>query len=205
MSRAGFAALLVCAGLTGSLAQSMVRAEKSGGDGHAVVRASVAAADTATPPAGGRATPATLLRPQHVVAASVCWLESSFAQADCAALLHVLMRRAERAGVPLVEMAWRYSALRRNHARAALARALPDGDEPTWTAAINRRWSALRETALGVLNGSVADPCPGATQWGGMGLHADERRARAALASGRWVHARCAVGTANTFFREVKR
>lgn len=143
-------------------------------------------------------------RPEHVVAASVCWLEASFSETDCAALLHALLRRAERSDTSFVDMAYRYSALRRTHERAVLARQLPDGDEPTWNTAVNRSWAKLRLLAKGVLEGTVADPCPRSTQWGGMKLKHDVRRAQAAVAAGRWVEAKCAGQTANTFFLEVR-
>lgn len=131
--------------------------------------------------------------------ARACWLEASFSFADCAAIEHVLERRAERAGVSLVEMVHRYTALRASNARARLARQLPDGDEPSFTVRENARWAELRAA---VAAGQV-DTCPGAQHWGGMRIAVDRARAHAAVRAGRWEVAKCIVSTSNTFFREI--
>lgn len=154
-------------------------------------------------PAGRPAAGGAL--PPELVAARACWLEATWRTDDCTAVLYVLMRRADRARVDLSTMAWRYTALRASTPRAELARQLPDGDEPSWSPAYNRRWAALRAHAAAVLAGRVLDPCPGATHWGGLALATDRRRAETAVRAGRWRRVQCARPTANAFFVEVRR
>lgn len=140
--------------------------------------------------------------PAYLTAARACWLEASWSTDDCTAVLYVLMRRAQRAEVPVDVMAWRYTALRAATPRAELARQLPDGDERIWSRAENRQWSALRAHARAVLEGRVINPCPGADHWGGLAIEADRLRALAAVKAGRWRAVRCRRPTANAFYAE---
>ena len=143
-------------------------------------------------------SPATLL-------AQVCWLESSFEFDDCAGIVYVLERRARRSQMPTAEMAFRYSSIRSDQPRARFARSLPNGDEPSWPSALNRRWAELREHVAAALSGQVRDPCPRATHWGARNLPTDRARALDALTAGRWRIVKCRVQTANAFYVERAR
>jgi hypothetical protein len=143
--------------------------------------------------------------PPVMLLAQVCWLESSFAFDDCTGIVHVLQRRARRSKMSLPEMVFRYSSIRGDQPRARFARSLPDGDEPSWTDALNRRWAKLRQHVADTLGGRVPDPCPHATHWGARNLPADRGRAIDALTAGRWRLVHCRVQTANAFYTERAR
>lgn len=98
----------------------------------------------------------------------------------------------------------RYSAIGRKHARAALARQLPDGDEATWDEATNARWAKLREHARRVVAGNVASGCGPATHWGGSKMPRDHERMTRAVREGRWRVVVCSEPTANTFLEEIR-
>jgi hypothetical protein len=134
-----------------------------------------------------------------VLAAQVCWVEAGWRLADCAAITRVLVRRAERAGWSVERMARAYSAIERDHARAAFARQLPAG----LTARELERWSLLRAVAEGALDGRISSPCRGALHWGGPKLAPDVRRAGRAVREGRWKRVRCSVEVANAFYAET--
>ena len=135
--------------------------------------------------------------------ARVCWLEGGWSANDCAAIYGVLARRGARAGVTWHVMAVRYTAIGDRSVRARLARQLTTGNEPTWNTADNARWHVLLGVAASALRGETADPCRGATQWGGLRIEGDRIRAERAVAAGRWVRVEC--DTRNAFFREVRR
>lgn len=141
----------------------------------------------------------------HTLLAQVCWLESSFSFDDCAAIVYVLERRARRADISLTEMALRYSSIRTAQPRARFARSLPDGDEPSWPSALNRRWAELRTHVADALARRIPDPCPRATHWGARNLPVDRARALDALTAGTWREVRCRVETANAFYVERMR
>jgi hypothetical protein len=143
--------------------------------------------------------------PAALPLARVCWLESGWSASDCAAIHYVITRRARNADVEYGVMLARYSAITSSTDRAALARHLPDADEPTWSAADNRRWATLRQLAADLTVGSVADPCVPATHWGGGRVAADRERLARAVRSGRWRIVRCEQPTRNTFAVEVGR
>jgi hypothetical protein len=107
--------------------------------------------------------------------------------------------------MPIPEMAFRYSSIRSDQPRARFARSLPDGDEPTWSSAQNRRWAELRKHVADALAGRVSNPCPRATHWGARDLPIDRARAMDALTAGRWRLVHCKVHTANAFYTERKR
>lgn len=134
--------------------------------------------------------------------ARACWLEATWSLSDCAAIHGVIKRRAERAGWTYERMLLAYSALDAQTDRAAVARALPDGDVPGWTAKDNGRWSNLRDVARGAIDGDVPTPCQGATQWGGSRLPRDHERIVRNVQAGRWRVLRCSRPTANTFLEE---
>jgi hypothetical protein len=91
-----------------------------------------------------------------------------------------------------------YSALDADTPRAAVARQLPAGDEASFTARENERWSMLREVTAAALDGRVSSPCRGARHWGAPNLASDVARAERAVESGRWRRIQC--GTSNRFY-----
>lgn len=98
-------------------------------------------------------------------------------------------------------MALAYSAIDREHDRAAFARRLPAG----LTERELERWSLLLAVAAGALDGRISSPCAGASHWGGAALAPDVRRAGRAVREGRWRRVRCTAQTANAFYAEVSR
>ncbi len=141
----------------------------------------------------------------RLLAAQICWLESSWRHDDCAAIVHVLRGRARRAGMPFWQMAIRYSAIDANTERAVFAAQLPNGDAPAWNTRTNARWLRLRQLAADAFDGRVGTPCRGATHWGARNLPRDVRRAVDAVQAGRWRVVRCRVETANAYYAEVRR
>ena len=145
--------------------------------------------------AHAQAPETTLLR---AVVAEATWLER-----DHRAILHVLARRADRAGITVDEMARRYvSALKRPIARTWVLELEPHCEQPlSWPAHLD--WEAHRiqceltvERVRAFLAGDSIDPCRGrATQWGAPNLASDlERAARAP-----WRRVDCGK-TANIFY-----
>lgn len=121
-----------------------------------------------------------------------CYIESGWRESDCAALAHVIARRAERAGATFGQMLLAYSALDADNPRAAEVRGYPWGDIDGKPAAFNRRWAKLRAYVTRVAAGDVRDPCGGrATHWGGT----------TDMPRGRMVPVHCATPTVNTFYR----
>lgn len=140
-----------------------------------------------------------------ITAAHACFVEASWSETDCAALLHVARKRAARRGHSWLQELLRYSALHTRSARVLEVLTWPDADVPGRSTTWNLRWSHLRRYAARVLAGEVPDPCPAATQWGGLALPTDAARAARAVKQGRWIPARCAARTANAFFAERAR
>jgi hypothetical protein len=127
----------------------------------------------------------------HLIwAARICYLEATWRESDCIALLFVAQKRAQRVGRPWLDVLHDYSALHVNKPRALEVREFPWGDVPGKSAVFNRRWQRLRELVVEVASGQRPDPCPRAEHWGGK---MDQPR-------GRMVPARCSASTANTFF-----
>jgi hypothetical protein len=133
-----------------------------------------------------------------LLAARACWLEGGFSLADCAAVVHVIKRRARRAGWPFERMLVAYSAIDADNPRAAFARQLPAGAEPSWSPRENERWSMVREIAAAALDGRVSSPCRGARDWGAPNLANDVGRAQRAIDAGKWRRIQC--GTRNRFY-----
>lgn len=140
----------------------------------------------------------------ELVAARACWIEASFNESDCAAIVYALAKRAQRRGWAFARMALAYSALKARNDRAARARALPAGDEPSFSASENRAWSRVRETAAAALERRTPNPCPGATHWNARLLPREAQRAVSAVEAGTWRAVRCVVPTANDFYTEAQ-
>ena len=139
--------------------------------------------------------------PNHLVwAARACYIEATFREADCVAVLWVARKRAERSDRGWLELLSDYSAVRANTPRAKEVRGYPWGDVAGKSAVWNRQWQRLRELVVEFASGQHADPCPRA-QHGGGSMDSPH---------GRMVPARCSLATANIFYavrawRPVKR
>ena len=84
--------------------------------------------------------------PQQLVwAARVCYLEATWRESDCVALLYVAKKRAHRVGREWLDVLREYSAIHAHNARAAEIRTYPWGDVPNMTDGFNRHWLRLRE------------------------------------------------------------
>jgi hypothetical protein len=145
-----------------------------------------------------------------------CVAETDWSRPDCAAVLHVLKRRAATAGEPIEQMAGRYVAMLATHDNSPRARWVmqltADCSEPAdWDQSAGRwKWYAPKCKQLvadvqAFERGALPDPCGGATQWGSRTLPQDAERAARALKAGRWVLARCSTRTANAFYSEHAR
>ena len=111
--------------------------------------------------------------------ARVCVGEGGWSteRGDCAAIIFVLVRRAERVGVSLEHMARAYSGRHLGveaSPRPWIAGLRIDGRAPAeWPASAprwtryRRAWLELLEHVQDTLDGRVLDPCPGADHWGG--------------------------------------
>jgi hypothetical protein len=189
---------LIVLGLCGVLAVSAHGQESAapaadGGYRHATAGQSPARVPAADGEGAiARTEPATLL-------AQACWLEATYRHDDCAAIVHVIKRRAARAGVSVAAMAVRYSALDSGTERAAQALRLPAGLD----AAELPKWHALTSVVEGALSGRVKSPCGRADHWGARNLPRDRDRARKAIDEGRWRLLGCT--TANAFYAETGR
>jgi hypothetical protein len=127
----------------------------------------------------------------HLIwAARACYVEATFRETDCLALLWVARKRAERAQNEWLDMLSAYSAVHANNPRAKEVRAFPWGDVPGKSKVWNRRWQRLRELVVEFASGQHADPCPRAQHWGGTMDHPQ----------GRMIPARCSAVTVNTFY-----
>jgi hypothetical protein len=125
-----------------------------------------------------------------VWAARVCYLEATWRESDCVALLYVAQKRANRVGRSWLDVLREYSAINARNARATEVRSYPWGDVPNQSEAFNRRWQRLRELVSEFAEGKQSDPCPRAEHWGGSMDHP----------RGRMIPARCAASTVNTFY-----
>ncbi len=123
-------------------------------------------------------------------AARVCYLEATWRQSDCVALLYVTQRRARNARRPWLDLLLHYSAINANNPRALEVRAFPWSDLPERSVSFNRNWRRLRDLVTEFAAGKLPNPCPRADHWGGAMDHA----------RGRMVPAHCSTSTANTFY-----
>lgn len=128
--------------------------------------------------------------PHLIWAARACYLEATWRESDCIALLWVAQKRAQRVSRPWIDVLRDYSAIEANNERAREVREFPWGDIPGKAAAFNQRWQRLRELVVEVASGQHKDPCPRAEHWGGSMDHP----------KGRMIRARCAATTVNTFY-----
>jgi hypothetical protein len=128
--------------------------------------------------------------PELIWAARACYLEATWRESDCIALLWVAQKRAQRVSRPWIDVLRDYSAIEAKTERAREVRAFPWGDIPGKADAFNQRWQRLRELVVEVAAGQHKDPCPRAEHWGGSMDHP----------KGRMIRARCAASTVNTFY-----
>lgn len=127
---------------------------------------------------------------QLIWAARACYVEATFRESDCVALLWVARKRAEHSGREWLDMLADYSAVHADNPRAREVRGYPWGDVAGKSAVWNRQWQHLREVVVEFASGQRPDPCPRARHWGGS---MDSPR-------GRMVPARCSKATVNTFY-----
>jgi hypothetical protein len=127
----------------------------------------------------------------HLIwAARACYIEATFRESDCVALLWVARKRAEGSARGWLELLSDYSAVRANNPRAEEVRSFPWADVSNKTNRWNRNWERLRQLVVEFASGQHADPCPRARHWGGTMDYPH----------GRMVPARCSIVTANTFY-----
>jgi hypothetical protein len=127
---------------------------------------------------------------QLVWAARVCYLEATWRESDCVALLYVAKKRANRVGRSWLDVLREYSAINAHNPRATEVRSYPWADVPNQPDGFNRRWLRLRELVSEFAEGKQSDPCPRAEHWGGTMDHP----------RGNMIPARCAAATVNTFY-----
>ncbi len=136
------------------------------------------------------------------VLASACVGETGWRDAEgCAAVSHVMVTRARARGWTVIRMTRAYnSSLRRPPRTRRWLTDLHDRERPPqgWAGASWPRarlaFRRLFKTALGVLTGDVANPCPGAEHHGGpRWLDADM--------GPRWERASCLPGRRQRFWK----
>jgi hypothetical protein len=143
------------------------------------------------PPRSAGTMPPKAEKNDHLIwAARVCYLEATWRESDCIALLYVAQKRAARVDRPWLDVLSDYSTVHAKNARAVEVRAFPWADVPGKSAVFNRRWERLRALVVEFASGQHADPCPRAEHWGGT---MDRPR-------GNMIKARCAASTVNTFY-----
>jgi len=105
--------------------------------------------------------------PEIVVwSARACYAEATWSFADCSALLHVIRKRASRAGWPFLKMLKQYSVVnwqnsRRGREVSAFALTPNQKQSEHW----NRKWRELVQHVTAVFSDAVTDPCPRADHW----------------------------------------
>lgn len=105
--------------------------------------------------------------PEIIVwSARACYAEATFSLTDCTALLHVIRKRAHRAGWPFLKMLKQYSVsnwLKSSHGRAAATYTLTPNKRQSdkW----NESWRQLVDHVTAVFADAVSDPCPNADHW----------------------------------------
>lgn len=130
-----------------------------------------------------------------LIITQACYLEAAWHPVDCAAIAHVLVKRADGTPEGVARMAFAYS-LNKPTPRAARARLLPQGLHPRELP----RFAALVAIATAVLEGKLPNPCPRARHWGSRVLPNDVARAERAIRARRWTAVVCKRGTANAFY-----
>jgi hypothetical protein len=153
-----------------------------------VLSAPVARAQESFP----EATQATVLW-----SARSCYAEATWSEIDCAALLHVIRKRAARFKWPFLKMLRAYSVKNWVHGHGKQATELRlgvnngRGLDKTW----NERWFQLVSHVVDVLNGRVQDPCPSADHWAAANYSPKSPMRRV----------KCELPTANQFWVAVAR
>jgi hypothetical protein len=105
--------------------------------------------------------------PEIVVwSARACYAEASWSLADCTALLHVIRKRANRAGWPFLKMLKQYSVsnwLKSPRGKLVTAYTLTTNkrESDRW----NENWRQLVAHVTAVITDAVSDPCPRADHW----------------------------------------
>lgn len=124
--------------------------------------------------------------------ARICVAEAGWepATGDCAAIAHVILRRARRLGLRPRTMARRYSrrhfdATRTDERRWIVGRELRGAEPAGWPAGLDwreyrARWLEMVEHVRELLAGSVSDPCGGEADHWGAPYGVDLARARRA-------------------------
>lgn len=141
----------------------------------------------------------------NVALARVCVAEAGWdvTSGDCAAIVHLLERRADAQGIPVRRMAELYASRHfdpeRTDRRRWIVGLTIEARRPAgWPSGVP--WRAFRPAWLSTIahvdavrRGDVADPCPGADHWGGP---MDDHRA---IHAG-WERVECAAETRNRFW-----
>lgn len=150
--------------------------------------------------AGAQANDTTVEALARVCAAEAGWDTRT---GDCAAIVHLLRRRAQRHEIRVATMARLYSSRHFDRERLDRRRWIAglrlDGRRPGgWPGRLpwsryRAAWRQVIAHVRAVLRGEVGDPCPGADHWGGP---MDDWRARAAG----WARVECSSSTRNRFW-----
>jgi hypothetical protein len=102
--------------------------------------------------------------PEIVVwSARACYAEATFSLADCTALLHVIRKRAARAGLKMLKQYSVSNWLKSTRGRAVTAFTLTTNKRQSdrW----NESWRQLVDHVTAVFADAVSDPCPRADHW----------------------------------------
>lgn len=199
---AAWVALLLVLAFSLRTAHAQPRAIE-GGARESIIGESAASSPAGRAGAAGSALDRARLSERVLVLARTCAGEAGWSTrtGDCAAIVHVLLRRADRAGTTPIAMARAYSAALGPGGRPWVRGLALDGHEPAgWPerlawARYRPGWLALVRHVRDVLAGRVADPCPGAVHWG-MRTGRDAQRARRAG----WRLVECSAPTRNAFW-----
>lgn len=129
-----------------------------------------------------------------VWSARSCYAEATWSQADCAALLHVIAKRANKYRWSFLKMLKAYSVknwVQSDHGK--VARTLRLGANPRQDERWNSNWFDLVTHVVDVLQGRVVDPCPTADHWAAKYYHPRTPMRRV----------RCQASMANAFYAEI--
>ena len=125
-----------------------------------------------------------------------CYAEATFSEADCAALLHVIRKRAAKFNWPFLKMLKAYSVknwITSGHGKEANRLRLGVNSGKGLDASWNTNWRKLVMHVVDVLNGRVQDPCPVADHWAAAHYSPKSPMRRV----------RCEVPTSNQFWVTV--
>ncbi len=128
--------------------------------------------------------------------ARVCHYEGAFSRSDCAAIFHVISKRARVLDYQWFDMLYAYSAMYEEKTkRAREISRYPWGDVPGKGEQFNVQWADQRVYAIVIFLGAVPDPCPDAVHWGGR----TDRRPE------HFIQVACSPPTANRFYKLARR